>query len=154
MSKTTTEVHLTYGPDSFVIGEDCLASGLFWTELALPDWELRYSYAPPSAYVPGNVLLAAVPESSAMAMRVVARGSSVADLKVQQTILTLFLSRFNATVSVVTYDHANESDATTIGGPWPIQPTIPQWGAVSPVLMGLYVSEATFSIPVNPYGAP
>ena len=120
--------------------------GLWWNALALPDWGMRYTYAPPSQWVPGAVLLAAVPDASAVPITVAARSTSVAGLEVQKARLEAALRRWSYTVSI-------DVDGTSLGS-WEALPCIPSWGAVTPQRAGLFVAEASVSIPVNPAGAP
>lgn len=125
--------------------------GLSWTKMTLPDWELRYTYAPPSIYVPGNVLLAAVQDSGAIPMIVSVEGTSLSDLEVQKAELEVALLAWPGLFQV---DATDDNGTATIAGPWETFPTVPHWGDVLPTVLGHYLMEATFSLPVNPTGAP
>lgn len=125
--------------------------GISWTKMSLPDWELRNTYAPPSAYVPGNVLLAAVPDSGAIPMTVSVEGTSLDDLEDKKVELETALAAWPGLFKAVATD---DTGTVTIAGPWKTFPTIPRWGDVLPTVLGHYLLEATFSLPVNPTGAP
>ena len=149
-------VTLTWGEDpgaSLVLPPACEdPSGLWWNALALPDWSMRYSYAPPSAWVSGSMLLSAVPDASSVPLVVAARGTDLADLEVQKASLAAALAQWSYTVDVVA--DPGGGDPLVSLGQYAGQPTIPRWGAVTPQRARLYVAEAQVLIPVNPAGAP
>lgn len=126
-------------------------AGLSWVTLSLPQWGYRYAYAPPSVWVQGNVLLSAVPDSGEVAMVVSVEGTSLADVEDQKAALEAALAAWPGEFKAVATD---DNGNTTIAGPWQSFPTIPRWGDVLPTVLGYYLVEATFSIPVNPIGAP
>ncbi len=71
-------VTLTWGDDdSLVLEPDCPDDGVgLWysSEVPLPAWTYRSTTAPPSAWVPGNILLAAVLDSSTFPLVIEASG--------------------------------------------------------------------------------
>lgn len=146
----TIDVTLGTEEDPLVIPSTC-DIGISWTKMALPDWEFRYTYAPPSIYVPGNVLMAAVQDSGAVPMTVSVEGSSLADLEVKKAELETALAAWPGSFKV---DAMDDNGTVTIAGPWESFPTLPRWGDVLPTVLGHYLLEATFSLPVNPPGAP
>lgn len=145
------EVYVGDPLDPLIIGYECVRPGLFWNELVLPEWEYRYNYAPPSAWVPGNVLLSAVEESSTVTMKVVAMGATLADLEVQKARLGAALAFRRGEFKAVATDGLGP---VNVGGPWPTIPTKPRWGGVTPTSLRMFYAEADFAVPVNPEGAP
>lgn len=151
MSCTVT-VTVSIGPeeDPLVLSSEC-DDGISWTQMGLPEWEFRYTYAPPSAWVSGNVLLAAVRDSGAVPMLVSIQASSLADMEVKKAELETALTAWPGLFKVEATD---DTGTVTIAGPWESFPTLPKWGDVLTPLLGYYYVEATFAIPVNPAGAP
>lgn len=147
---TTVTVTLGLEEDPLVLPSTCTEDSS-WVEMALPDWELRYGYAPPSAWVPGNVLLSAVQDAGAVPMLVSVVGSSLADMESKKTELENALAAWPGLFQV---DVTDDSGTVTIAGPWETFPTMAHWGDVLPTVLGYYLMEATFSLPVNPDGAP
>lgn len=141
-------VTLTWGDTGELeLGPDCPDDdGMWWNALVLPPFAMRYTLAPPSSWVPGNVLLSAVPDSAALTLGVAVRGSDTATLEAQKAILVDALGQWPY---VVTVDQGG-----VVVGAWRADPTIPQWGALTQQDVGLFVAEAAVSIPLNPVGAP
>lgn len=137
--------------DPFVIGSACEGEGIQWTQLVLPEWSLRMRYAPPSDWIPGNVLLAAVEDSGEMAMVVTLEAASIAALEALKASLKAALVVWPGQVTVTLVEDAG---STVIEGPWQSFPTLPRWGEVTALLHGTYLIDGMFSIPVNPSGAP
>lgn len=150
----TITVTFSWGVDSeLALGPDCPdddEAGLWWNVLVLPDWAFRYTQAPPSAWVPGNVLLAATPDSSALTLVVAALGTDTTTLEAQKDLLEAALSQWPF---VVTIEVGEGAGAVTVGS-WRADPTIPHWGAMTPQQSGLFAAEGAVSIPLNPVGAP
>lgn len=122
-------------------------AGLWWNSLTLPDWTMRYTQAPPSAYVPGNVLLAYVPDSSSLTLGVVALGSDTATLETQKAIVESALgAHWPFTVHI-------DVDGVAVYS-WRSDPTTVRWGTMTPQRSGLFVAEGAVAIPVQPVGAP
>lgn len=140
------------GAGALTLPPECPGTaGAWWNTLALPEWELRYTYAPPSAHVPGNVLLAAVEDSGAVVLGIAVRGTSLASLEAEKASVKAALAAWPGTFTV----EADQGDGpVSLAGPWQTFPTVPRWGAVTPQRAGLYVAETVVSIPVNPAGAP
>lgn len=137
--------------DPFVISSTCEGAGVQWTQLALPEWSLRMKYAPPSDWVSGNVLLAAVEDSGEMAMVVTLEADSIAALNALKTQVKNALTAWPGEVTITVVEDEN---STVIDGPWQSFPTVPRWGEVTALLRGAYLLDGSFSIPVNPAGAP
>lgn len=135
----------------FIISSECGSTGISWTSLALPEWSLRTVFAPPSAWVPGNVMLSAVEDSGEMAMVVTIEEASAADLEVTKAALKTALGVWPGEVTVTLIEDAG---STVIAGPWQSFPTVPRWGELTALLHGTYLIDGLFSIPVNPAGAP
>jgi hypothetical protein len=150
-------VSIYYGPDEedlLVIPPTCDDDeGLWWNSLALPDWGVRYNYAPPSIWVPGSIMLGAVADSSTLALRVVARGSDADGLETQKALLASRLFT-GAMVVGIDADYGTVTPAVTNLGLWRARPVIPSWGPVTPQRAGMLFAETTLSIPVEPPGAP
>lgn len=140
------------GEETLEIGPDCPEErGAWWSSLQMPDWAYRYTYAPPSAYVPGNVLMSAVIDAGAVTMRVAVKGTTIADLEAEKAKVNAACAAWPGLI-IVTADTGD--GPSTIGGPWQSFPTVPSWGPTTPQMLGLLVAEATISLPVNPAGAP
>lgn len=145
-------VNVILGPAGtpLVIPSTCEV-GISWTRMGLPEWQFRYAFAPPSAYVSGNALLAAVRDSGDILMTISVEGTSLADMEAKktqvETALTAWPGLFRA-------DATDQNGTVTIAGPWETFPTLPKWGEVLPTVLGHYIVETTFSLPVNPAGAP
>lgn len=137
--------------DPFVITSSCEGAGVQWNQLVLPEWSLRTVYAPPSAWVPGNVMLSAVEDSGEVAMVVSVEGTSAAELETFKASLKTALAVWPGQVTVTLVE---DTGSTIIGGPWQSFPTVPRWGEVTALLHGEYLLDGLFSIPVNPAGAP
>lgn len=140
---------LVIGPTCGTLGgdeEDPVLGELWWNQLTWPDFTYRTTTAPPSMWIPGEQVLAAVPEAGSIQAVVVARGLSTADVLVQQALLADTLAQWAYTATI------------TIGdddlGTWPAKPTMPVWGAITPQLSGLFVAQGACVIRVNPTGAP
>lgn len=151
----TISVSIYYGPeegDVLVIPPTCPEgeSGLWWNALQLPDWGVRYTYAPPSAWVPGQVLLGAVGEAAAIPLRVAVRGTDGDDLEAQKAVLAAALFTYAAVIGI---DADYDGDVTNIGL-YRMDPVIPGWGPVTPQRAGMLAVETSLSIPVQPTGAP
>jgi hypothetical protein len=147
MSIVTVNVSIGPEADPLVISSDC-DDAISWTALGLPEWEYRYNYAPPSAYVKGNVLLSLVQDVGAVPMVVSVQGTSLADMEAQKEIVRAKLAAWPGAsfkVEAVTAD-----ETVTIAGPWESFPVIPKWGDVLVPLLDHYYVEGTFSLPVNP----
>lgn len=141
-------VNVTVGPegDPLVISSDC-DDAISWVALGLPEWEYRYNFTPPSAYVPGNVLLSLVQDVGAVPMVVSIQGTSLADMEAQKEIVRAKLAAFPGLFKV---EAVTADETVTIAGPWESFPVIPKWGDVLTPLLDYYLVEGTFSLPVNP----
>lgn len=141
-------VTLTWDDGELVLTPDCPddGEGLWWATLLLPAFAYRYTQAPPSAWVPGNVLLSAVADSSVLTLGVGVVAGDTTNLEAQKALLVDALGQWPYTVTV-------DQGGVTVGT-WRADPTIPQWGALAQQDAGLFAAEAAVSIPVNPTGAP
>lgn len=126
------------------------AAGLWWNTLDLPGFTFRYDYAPTSRWLPGAVLLGAVPDASALNVTVVAQGTDLATLEAQKAALAAGLAQWTYTVFVSAV--LAPADPVSLGS-WAAKPTLPVWGTVTPSLYGMLVCQGAVSIPVNPIGA-
>lgn len=146
----TITVTLTWGESGeLVLGPDCPDDGVgLWysSEVPVPGWTYRSTTAPPSAWVPGNILLAAVLDSSTLPLVVEASGTDTATLEAQKALLVAALGQWPYYVQV---------DVGPVSlGQWRADPTYPLWGAMAQIDAGLYVASAAVGIPINPVGAP
>lgn len=126
-------------------------AGITWLTLGTPEWAFRYLYAPSSNYVAGNALLSAVRDSAEVPVTVAVQGASLADVEVKKSQVEAALA---AWPGVFKAEATDASGTVTIAGPWSSFPTIPRWGDVVLPLLGYFYVEGTFSLPVNPPGAP
>ena len=145
-------VTVTIGPEGSPLSfsSDC-SEAISWVKMGLPEWALRYLFAPPSAYVPGDTLLAVVRDSGFVPMTISVEGTSLSDLESKKTQVETALAAWPGVFEV----EATDNDETvTIAGPWKTFPVVPGWGDVLPTVLGHYLVETSFSLPVNPPGAP
>jgi hypothetical protein len=152
-SDVTLTITLSATPDDLILTPDCVDVGLFWEVLTLPQWAMRYEYAPPSQFLPGQMPLSAVQDAGAVAAVVVAKGDSLAAVEAQKATLAAVLAqwRYNLTVTAV----PDTGPPQIIAGPWRAMPTVPVFGQpVTHEEVSLLIAAATVSIPVNPPGAP
>jgi hypothetical protein len=157
VSEISVTVRVGVGDGALVIPDDCpVEGGIMWTSLGNPEWSLRLATAPPSLYVPGNVLLSAVEDSGEVPMTVLVRGSSLGDLEARKAAVRAALSAWpGGTMQFLATDLGIEgSPPVSIGGPWGTFPTVPRWGAVEVNLLRYYSVEGVIAVPVNPEGAP
>lgn len=134
-----------------VLEDGCDGPGIFWSFMTEPEWDLRTVTAPPSQWVPGNLLLAAVQESATVPMAVTIIGTDLEDLKSRKVALDTALQAWPAYFRA---DVVTEAGASIVMGPWDAFPTRPRWGDVSVDLYGMYAQIGSFSVPVNPTGSP
>lgn len=109
----------------------------------LPDFAMRSVYAPPSAWTPGQLLLAATLDSASLGLSVMVRASSDATLATLKSELETAVSQFSYTVTL-TQGAAVQS--------WSADATWPAWGPLDFGLASNYMAQAGLSIPVNPIG--
>lgn len=146
------DVTLSTADEPLVIGADCVESGLWWNVLTLPQWAMRYEYAPPSRFLPGQALLSAVPDAAAVAITVVARGADLDAVETQKALLAAVVGQWRYTITI---DATLDGGTPTTLGSWDAKPTVPVWGPdVDPDIVGLLVALGTVLIPVNPAGSP
>jgi hypothetical protein len=147
-------VTLSGSPSPLVMGGAAVDVGTWWNALTLPAWAMRYDYAPPSTLIPGQILLGAVPDASAVALGVVVRGSSLTDVEVRKAQLESYLAQWHYTITVTATPDEPGADPVVVGGPWQAQPTIPVWWpqGITPLAVGTLAVVGTVSIPVNPAG--
>ena len=149
MSNVTVDVTIGPEEDPLVISSDC-DDPIAWVAMGLPEWDYRYNYAPPSGYVPGNVLLSIVPDSGAVPMTVSIQGTSLADVETQKALVQTKLAAWPGLFKA---EAITAEETVIIAGPWESFPVIPKWGDVLVPLLGHYLVEGTFSLPVNPAGS-
>jgi len=114
----------------------------FWVDTVVsPQFSIRATYAPASAYVAGNKLLAAVLDASVLPLVVYAQAASSSALATLQAELEAAVSQFSYTVTL-TVDGVARS--------WQADPTWPNWGDVDSGMVAAKIARASFAIPVNP----
>lgn len=151
MSVTTVTVSIGPAASPLVLSSECTDVGITWATMSLPEWTLRYNYAPPSAYIPGNVLLSAVQDSGEVLMTVSIQASSLAQMESMKAQVENALAAWPGSFKA----EATDSTGTvTIAGPWDTFPTVPGWGEVLTPVLDYYTVDTVFSLPVNPPGAP
>lgn len=150
----TISVSIYYGPDEgdvLVIPPTCdEGEGIWWNSLDLPAWGTRLAYAPPSVWIPGQVLLGATADSSTLPIRIAVRASTADGLEAQKQALADALWQYALVIGI---DADYDGDVTSLGL-WRANPVIPSWGPVTPQRAGMLVAETTLSIPVQPPGTP
>lgn len=148
-------VTLVIGPpgDPFEIPPECPpdAGGIAWNAVADPEWEVRYTYAPPSQWVPGQMLLGAVTDAGSVPVSVIVRGTSLADLEARKAALSDALAAWPGEYKA---EATLGAETVTVSGPWPTFPTVVRWGEMRVGILGRCVVEGLFALPVNPVGAP
>jgi hypothetical protein len=146
------EVTIGYGDETLVLTPDCVdAPGLWWSILVPPLFAYRYTSAPPSAWVPGDVLLAVVEDVGTLNMTVGAIGSTTAELEAQKALLDTALATWPWTLTITITD---PDTSVTTEGPWEAHPTVPNWGDLDPLWVGTYAAEAVIVATLNPVGSP
>lgn len=149
----TITITLSTGAEPLVIGPDCVDTGIWWNALSLPAWAMRYEYAPPSQFLPGQMLLSAIPEAGAVTVAVVARGADLDAVETQKALLASVLAQWRYTITVAATPDGGSP--TVLGDTYDAKPTIPIWGQpVDTAEAGMLVAVGTASIPVNPPGSP
>lgn len=152
MSICVPVVTVSVGPegDPLAISSDC-SQAISWVKMGLPEWALRYLWAPPSAYVAGDALLAVVRDSGFVPMTVSVEGTSITDLEAKKAEVETALA---AWPGVFEAEAVTDDETVTIAGPWETFPVVPGWGDVLPTVLGHHLVETSFLLPVNPPGAP
>lgn len=110
----------------------------------LPDFAMRYTYAPPSQWTPGQVLLGAVLDSASLGLSVMVRATSDVELATLKAELETAVSQFSYTVSLV---------QGAVTQTWNADATWPAWGPLTFAMASSHMAQAGLSIPVNPIGA-
>lgn len=124
--------------------------GMWWQTLLWPQFAMRYTTAPPSAWIPGQQLLAAVPDLAAVTMTAAVRGTDTETTEAQKVLLGAVLAQWPLQVTVTSVQ--GDEDPVEMGS-WSGQPSLPLWGPVTPQRAGMYVAECSIQIPVNPVGS-
>lgn len=149
---TRVDVKMGDPEDPYVISSTCESVGVQWTQLVLPEWTLRMGWAPPSNFVAGNVLLSAVEDSGDVAMVVALEAETADALTALMAEVKAALIVWPGEFSVISVD--DNDVETVVAGPWQSFPTVPRWGEITALLHGTYYIDGSFSITVNPAGAP
>lgn len=113
--------------------------------LAEPNFEMRRTYAPDSAYVPGHVMLGAVMDGTTIPLIVYVEGFSITDLVAKKNALSQALAQFSYTVSI----NFNGVDV----GEWQADATTVWWGVLDHSMTAQRRALGSISIPVNPPSA-
>jgi hypothetical protein len=152
----TIEVTLTWGTDEdetlTVPPELSDDVEWYWNALQWPFFDYRYGYAPPSDWLPGNVMLSAVPGGAAIPISLVVRTSynpmaddpatAVTRLETRKATLSAAFARYGLTVAYIV-------EGVTVGT-WAADPSVINWGAIDTQTYGLLVAQGVVSVPVNP----
>jgi hypothetical protein len=110
--------------------------------LSEPDFDMRVTYAPDSAYMPGRFKIAAVLDMTSIPCTIYARGTTTSALQSAKNELAAAVSQwaFDVTLTV-------DGVAQT----WPAAaPSWPKWGDVDSGMVAAHIAKASFSIPLNP----
>jgi hypothetical protein len=132
---------------TFEIPPECDDSGCWWNSLAFPEFDFRYGYAPPSSWIPGDILLSVVGEAAPLPLVIGVRGTDLDDLKAQKAAVAAALRVEDLTVTLVA---TPDTGPDVILAEYEAQPAKPKWGPITPQLMGVLAAEGIVSIPCNP----
>lgn len=126
----------------FIIGPECDDSGWWWSSLEYPAFDYRYTTAPPSSWMGGDVLLAAVPAASTLPIGLAIHETSLVALEVARLQLNTAFKQLDLTIALMV-------DGTPVGI-YPAFPALIQWGPITPGLFGLNAAQGSVVVPVNP----
>ena len=110
--------------------------------LAIPNFDLRRTYAPDSAWAAGRMLLGAVLDQAMLPLTVAVIGTSAATLKARKDELAAALGQFAYSVTVTV--------GGVVQGTWPAEAATVWWGVVDHGDAQIFHAVGTTSIPVNP----
>ena len=125
-----------------VIPGECPPDGNFWlgADFVRPAFDIRYDYAPDSAWVGGKQLLGMVKEQGSITGVIFVRATSATELETKKLELEAALFQF---IYTVIFDDGGSRAYFA-------DPTIPQWGEIVPGHDKLHIARGTVTIPVNP----
>lgn len=129
-----------------VLGSDPFVAPLYLPEDAVtwPEWSIRRTYAPESAWLAGTALLAAVREASTLPLVVYARGETTAALEAAKRTLEAATSQWD-------YDITLTVDGVATS--WRADPELPTWGLVDAGMVRAGLARGAVTVPINPSGA-
>lgn len=142
----TTSPFATYTVD---IPSECDDSGWWWNSLQFPNFDLRYTTAPPSNWVGGDILLGAVPAASTLPITIGVHETDLTTLEAAKATLSAAFRQLDLTITVRVDD---PTLGLTFVGQWAAFPSIIQWGQITPGMYGLFAAEGSVVVPVNPEG--
>lgn len=110
--------------------------GTFW-----PRFTTRRTYAPTSAFVPGELLMGAVQDAGEWPLTIYAHGDDAAALSAAMDALEAALTQpsFEATLNV-----------NGVTRTWPADPEFPDWGEVDSGMARAFIARASVTLQVNP----
>lgn len=121
----------------------------WWNSVAWPFFDYRYTYAPPSAWLPGNVLLSAVPGGATVPLSLVVEAepgvNAQANLQTGRDFLETLLRKDGL--------HFGYRIDGTLVANYDADPSIINWGPVNVLAMGVLALEGAVVIPINPVEA-
>lgn len=106
-----------------------------------PRFGMRREYAPPSAFVPGELLLSAVSGPAEWQFTVYAHGDDAAEIAAAMDELEAALTQFTFSVTL----NVNGMTRT-----YPADPDFPDWGEVDSGMARKFLARATVRLQVNP----
>lgn len=106
-----------------------------------PAFDVRTTYAPDSAYVPGSQLLAAVLAASTLPLVVCAQAATAAGLAALKAELAAATFQFTYPLTLTVADQVQQWEA---GPAWPV------WGDLTSAWVGANMARAALAIPINP----
>lgn len=118
--------------------------GNFWlpeSDLSEPAFDVEFLRAPTSAYIDGDVMLAARRTQSTLPLTIYCQAASSAALATMKAQLATVLWQYPIPITLTV-----DGVATVYEG-WP---SIPQWGAIDSGMARAHLARATCVIPVNP----
>lgn len=147
MTTTLTIDRSSLGLGDLVVGGTAPAGDGFFLRaggLSEPTFDVRTTYAPDSAYVPGSQLLAAVLTAATLPAVVVAQASTTAGLAALKAELAAAVWQFAYPLTLTVDGTAH---------PWDAGPCWPAWGELSSAFVDAHMAAANLVIPVQPTGA-
>lgn len=148
----TVKVLLTWndGDDTLTLppgsGFDDLDS--WWNVLSWPFFDYRYTYAPTSEWLPGGVLLSAVPGQTSIPIGIVVQTAATDGQAGLMTARAAVDEAFRAPDLTIAF----LIDDVSVGE-WAADPSIINWGPVSTPTLGIFALEGSAAVPVNPVEA-
>ncbi len=142
MNSTITVSRTSLSLSPLQIFDGCGEDVIYWityNNLARPDFDIKRTYIPDSAWVPGKRLQTAGQEPSSLRLQLIVNGISHADLSAKMEELEQATFQLAYTVSL-------DIDGQT--KTWDADSSLPQWGLVEHLLQDHFQARGTLEIPI------